>query len=43
MLEAAVKRGAQQGYAMAVRDVASGKGKLSNALSSNFNTSQRIT
>ncbi|EMW1321556.1 phage tail length tape measure family protein, partial [Escherichia coli] len=31
MLEAAVKRGAQQGYAMAVSDVASGKGKLSNA------------
>ena len=43
MLEAAVKRGAQQGYAMAVRDVASGKGKLSNALATNFNTSQRIT
>ncbi|EMW1324989.1 tail protein (tape measure), partial [Escherichia coli] len=31
MLEAAVKRGAQQGYSMAVSDVASGKGKLSNA------------
>ncbi|HAX4942800.1 TPA: tail protein (tape measure) [Escherichia coli] len=43
MLEAAVKRGAQQGYAMAVSDVASGKGKLSNALSTNFNTSQRLT
>ncbi|MBA7948862.1 tape measure protein [Citrobacter freundii] len=43
MLEAAVKRGAQQGYAMAVSDVASGKGKLSNALANNFNTSQRIT
>lgn len=43
MLEAAVKRGAQQGYAMAVRDVASGKGKLSNALATSFNTSQRIT
>lgn len=43
MLEAAVKRGAQQGYAMAVSDVASGKGKLSNALATNFNTSQRIT
>lgn len=43
MLEAAVKRGAQQGYAMAVSDVASGKGKLSNALTSNFNTSQRLT
>ncbi|HFN4092699.1 TPA: tape measure protein [Enterobacter hormaechei] len=43
MLEAAVKRGAQQGYAMAVSDVASGKGKLSNALTNNFNTSQRIT
>lgn len=43
MLEAAVKRGAQQGYAMAVRDVASGKGKLSNALATNFNTSQRMT
>lgn len=43
MLEAAVKRGAQQGYAMAVRDVASGKGKLSNALATNFNTSQRLT
>jgi len=43
MLEAAVKRGAQQGYAMAVRDVASGKGKLSNALTNNFNTSQRLT
>ncbi|WP_312996501.1 tape measure protein [Leclercia sp.] len=43
MLEAAVKRGAQQGYSMAVSDVASGKGKLSNALSSNFNTSQRLT
>lgn len=43
MLEAAVKRGAQQGYAMAVSDVASGKGKLSNALATNFNTSQRLT
>ena len=43
MLEAAVKRGAQQGYAMAVSDVASGKGKLSNALTNNFNTSQRLT
>ncbi|HAH0497303.1 TPA: tape measure protein [Escherichia coli] len=43
MLEAAVKRGAQQGYRMAVNDVASGKGKLSNALSNNFNTSQRLT
>ncbi|WP_270735163.1 tape measure protein [Leclercia adecarboxylata] len=43
MLEAAVKRGAQQGYAMAVSDVASGKGKLSSALATNFNTSQRIT
>lgn len=43
MLEAAVKRGAQQGYAMAVSDVARGKGKLSNALATNFNTSQRIT
>ncbi len=43
MLEAAVKRGAQQGYSMAVSDVASGKGKLSNALTNNFNTSQRLT
>ena len=43
MLEAAVKRGAQQGYAMAVSDVASGKGKLSNALTNNFNTTQRLT
>lgn len=43
MLEAAVKRGAQQGYAMAISDVASGKGKLSNALTNNFNTSQRLT
>ncbi|MCM7649484.1 tail protein (tape measure) [Enterobacter asburiae] len=43
MLEAAVKRGAQQGYRMAVNDVASGKGKLSDALSNNFNTSQRLT
>lgn len=43
ILEAAVKRGAQQGYAMAVSDVASGKGKLSNALTNNFNTSQRLT
>ncbi|MBK4250732.1 tape measure protein [Enterobacter hormaechei] len=43
MLEAAVKRGAQQGYAMAVSDVASGKGKLSNALTNSFNTSQRLT
>ncbi|HCI5437962.1 TPA: tail protein (tape measure) [Enterobacter roggenkampii] len=43
MLEAAVKRGAKQGYAMAVSDVASGKGKLSNALTNNFNTSQRLT
>ncbi len=43
MLEAAVKRGAQQGYTMAVSDVASGKGKLSNALTNNFNTSQRLT
>ncbi|MBN9706481.1 tape measure protein [Enterobacter roggenkampii] len=43
MLEDAVKRGAQQGYAMAVSDVASGKGKLSNALTNNFNTSQRLT
>ncbi len=43
MIEAAVKRGAQQGYAMAVSDVASGKGKLSNALATNFNTSQRLT
>ncbi|HAH9894009.1 TPA: tail protein (tape measure) [Escherichia coli] len=43
MLEAAVKRGAQQGYAMAISDVASGKGKLSSALATNFNTSQRIT
>lgn len=43
MLEAAVKRGAQQGYSMAVTDVASGKGKLSNALTNNFNTSQRLT
>ncbi|UQI38497.1 tail protein (tape measure) [Citrobacter freundii] len=43
MLEAAVKRGAQQGYAMAISDVASGKGKLSSALATNFNTSQRLT
>lgn len=43
MLEAAVKRGAQQGYAMAVSDVASGKGKLSNALTNGFNTSRRLT
>lgn len=43
MLEAAIKRGAQQGYTMAVSDVASGKGKLSNALANNFNTSQRLT
>ncbi|MBW9468634.1 hypothetical protein FHC09_22265, partial [Enterobacter roggenkampii] len=43
MLEAAVKRGAQQGYSMAVSDVASGKGKLSNALTNNFNTTQRLT
>ncbi|HCX5186868.1 TPA: tail protein (tape measure) [Escherichia coli] len=43
MLQAAVKRGAQQGYAMAISDVASGKGKLSSALATNFNTSQRIT
>jgi len=43
MLEAAVKRGAQQGYTMAVSDVASGKGKLSYALTNNFNTSQRLT
>lgn len=43
MLEAAVKRGAQQGYAMAISDVASGKGKLSSALANNFNTSQRLT
>ncbi|WNY87403.1 tail protein (tape measure) [Leclercia adecarboxylata] len=43
MLEAAVKRGAQQGYSMAVSDVASGKGKLSDALTNNFNTSQRLT
>ncbi|HHL8024905.1 TPA: tape measure protein [Escherichia coli] len=43
MLEMAVKRGAQQGYNMAVNDIASGKGKLSNALSTSFNTSQRLT
>ncbi|UGB02107.1 tape measure protein [Leclercia sp. G3L] len=43
MLEAAVKRGAQQGYAMAVSDIASGKGKLSNALTNGFNTSRRLT
>lgn len=43
MLEAAVKRGAEQGYLKAVSDVASGKGKLSNALTNSFNTSQRLT
>lgn len=43
LVKEAVKQGAMEGYRMAVNDVASGKGKLSSALSNNFNTSQRLT
>lgn len=41
MLESAVQRGAQQGYAMMVNDLAKGQGKASKAMGAGWNTKRR--
>ncbi|MDA5495388.1 phage tail length tape measure family protein [Yersinia intermedia] len=41
MLESAVQRGAQQGYALMVNDLAKGQGKVSKAIGAGWNTKRR--